>query len=141
MGVLWALVRKNPLKAGIAVAVLLLLGLSAVLWVQARSAEIDAREARAEAAALRVELDGWKASHAELRAATDAQQAAVLKLVTESAERQARATAAIQTAALLSGQLVDRAQQIMTAQAPPGVDPCLAAQTAFAAELLQERSP
>lgn len=132
MSALLLILRKNPFEAATVAGVLILLGLCGVLWVQAGRAEARAETASAHAAQ-------WKAAHDTLRAATDEQAAAVRRLVVESAERTDRANRAIQAAAEISGKLADQAATILASKPPPGVDPCVAARAAFAAELAGER--
>lgn len=132
MSALLLILKKNPFEAATVAGVLILLGLCGVLWVQAGRAEARAETEAAHAAQ-------WKAAHDTLRAATDEQAAAVRRLVVESAERTDRANKAIQAAAEISGKLADQAATILASQPPPGVDPCVAARAAFAAELAGER--
>lgn len=132
MSALLLILKKHPFEAATVAGVLILLGLCGVLWVQAGRAEARAETASAHAAQ-------WKAAHDTLRAATDEQAAAVRRLVVESAERTDRANKAIQAAAEISGKLADQAATILASTPPPGVDPCVAARAAFAAELAGER--
>lgn len=132
MSALLLILKKNPFEAATVAGVLILLGLCGVLWVQAGRAEARAETEAAHAAQ-------WRAAHDTLRAATDEQAAAVRRLVVESAERTDRANKAIQAAAEISGKLADQAATILASKPPPGVDPCVAARAAFAAELAGER--
>lgn len=132
MSALLLILKKHPFEAATVAGVLILLGLCGVLWVQAGRAEARAETEAAHAAQ-------WRAAHDTLRAATDEQAAAVRRLVVESAERTDRANRAIQAAAEISGKLADQAATILASKPPPGVDPCVAARAAFAAELAGER--
>lgn len=129
---IWTILRRHPFEAATAAAIIILLIACGWLWVDAGRAEAEAIQERARAAE-------WKASHDSLRAATDAQADAVRRLVTESAQRSERAMAALQEAARAASRFQQDARDILASRPPAGVDPCVAAREAFAAELAKER--
>lgn len=126
----WILERPGLVVGAVLCAAVAATGITQ--WIRAERAEARADKAEAQAAQ-------WRASHDALRAATDEQARAVRALVAESAERSDRAAKAMTRAATLAASLQGRVDAILGTKPPDGMDPCVAAQQAFAAELRLER--
>lgn len=132
MGAAWMLLRSHPLAVVGALALAGVLTMAGVFWARALEAEAATAFAQAEAAQ-------WRAAHDTLQAATQEQAAAVRRLVADSAERSERANKAMAKAATVAESLQARVDALLGMGVPVGVDPCAAAQEAFAAELRRER--
>lgn len=139
MAIVWTLIRKNPFEAATIGGLVILLVLAGVLYVRLAATQVELAASEARVELLEASVRDWQGEHDRLRAATDEQREAVLKLVQESADRQARALAIVDAATKLSADLSRRATEVLRERPPPGVDPCVAAAAAFTAELQAER--